>query len=85
MAIILYGKCLESALPHMAATVIMPMIPSDMSRHQPLHPGTLMKYLRTAITAIYHMMTHVSYTGSCCSWHNNRILTPKMAIARKKV
>jgi len=44
-----------------------------------------MKNLRTAITAINHMITHIPYTGSCCSWHNIGILGHELKICKKKV
>jgi hypothetical protein len=31
------------------------------------------------------MITHIPYTGSCCSWHNIGILGQELKICKKKV
>lgn len=40
MAVLLYEKTLEAALPHMPMTSIMAVIPSHMTGHPPLHQWT---------------------------------------------
>jgi hypothetical protein len=40
MLVLLDGKGIEPALPHMAARIVPPVIPSDMRRQQPVHPST---------------------------------------------
>lgn len=129
MVVFLHHKRLESPLPHVTGTLIMPMITANMSRHQPLHPGTqvpiairpqhqmkmvghqtpgyyphrdplhrfaqhfgksqivlvLVKNLRSSVTSIDHIITHIPNACSCCSWHNMGILPPGHWILEKKV
>ena len=40
MIVRFYWERLKSPLPNMTAPLVVPVIPADVTRHQPLHPAT---------------------------------------------